>query len=475
MVMGMNGQTATSTDNQGQWHLTALACGQTQVIATRPGFIQGSLGQPRPGTAFRPIVLTADAPLHDAKISLAPQAVITGKVLDEQGDPMMNVTVVAMAARVIEGRRSFQAQGSVNTNDLGEYRISGLSAGKYIVCAQATGFNMNMTGSRVEERCYPGPVESGAASAFDMAGSTARVDFTLARVPAVNIHGTLSGAGGRGVTVSLQKRLSGMINRVGTPANMSPDGKFEIRGVTPGSYMLSADYWDSGKRLVARVPVEVGGADLDGVNVRLEAGFSVTGPVRIESRKPAASDVRQINLFLKSADPMTGGGQMIWGKERDAFTINELTSGSYRLECPPNSPLYLKRATLGGRDISREEIPITQSAGPIDVVLSDDTGSLEGQAEDPDGKPVPSWVMVLPAGDQAARQPRNAMTGADGHFTVPSLAPGKYQVFAWDDAQQVEYANPDWMQRNSAPVSVSVEGGQTAQAIRVRQKSALAQ
>jgi hypothetical protein len=478
-AMGTNGQSGTATDNEGRWRFTGISCGQTQVIATRPGFIQGSLGQPKSGAAFRPVILAADAPVHDARISLAPQAVVTGKVLDDQGDPMMNVTVVTMASRVIEGRRIFQGQGSANTNDLGEYRIAGLPAGKYIVCAQSAGFNVNALDnagdSRVEERCYPGPVEAGAASALEIAGSTARVDFTLARVPAVKIHGTLSGAGGRGVTVSLYKRLSNVSSRIGMPAIMAPDGRFEIRGVTPGSYVLSADYWDSGKRLVARVPVDVGGADLDGVNVRLEPGFSVTGTVRIESKKPAATDPRQINLVLKSSDPMAGGGQVTWAKGRDSFTINELTAGTYRLECLPNSHFYLKSATLGGRDISREEVPITQATGPVDVVLSDETGAVEGQVEDSGGNPVLSWVMVLPAGDQAARQPRSLMSGADGHFTVPNLAPGKYQVFAWDDAQQVEYANPDWMQRNSSPVSVTVEAGQTSQVSKIRQKPVLVQ
>ncbi len=99
------------------------------------------------------------------------------------------------------------------------------------------------------------------------------------------------------------------------------------------------------------------------------------------------------------------------------------------------------------------------------MVLSDDTGALEGTVEDADGKPVAGWVMVLREG----RSPRNIMSQADGHFTVPTLAPGDYTVCAWDDWQQVEYANADWMQRNAAPVRATVEGGQTVQ-VRLRQQ-----
>lgn len=477
-AMGMGGQTATSADNTGKWQFAGLACGQTQIMATRPGFIQGSLGQPRIGSAFRPVILATDAPVHDAKILLAPQAVVTGKVLDEQGDPMMNVIITAMVARVVEGRRAFQNQATTNTNDLGEYRLAGLAAGKYIVCAHFNDVFIHVDGptdsTRLEERCYPGPVEAGAASAMEIAGSNTRVDFTLTRVPAVKIRGTLTGAPGKGVSVSLYKRAALMSSRIGLPANMKPDGMFEIRGVTPGSYVLSADFWDGGKRLVARHPVEVGGADIDDVNVRLEPGFSVTGTVRMESKQGTPVEARRFNLSLRSSDPMAGGGQLVWSKGMDSFTINELTPGSYRLDISPNGPYYLKSATLAGRDISKEEIPISQSAGPVEVVLSDDTGSVGGQVEDSDAKPASCWVMLLPADERALRQPRNFMSGADGRFTVANIAPGEYKVYAWDDWQQVEYANPDWMQRNSSPVSVTVEPGQTAQ-VKLRQKAASAQ
>jgi hypothetical protein len=472
-LMGVGGQAGTVADNLGRWQFAGIACGQAQVIATRPGFLQGGLGQPVMGALFRPLILSPDSPVRDVRISLAPQAVITGKVLDDQGDPMMNVVVTAMAAKVIEGRRAFQGQGSANTNDLGEYRLAGLRAGKYIVCAHSNGIFNAIDGagdtSRWEERCYPGPVEAGASNAMEISATPARVDFTLARIPAVKVRGTISGGPGRGVSVSLYKRLPNVSTRIGQPAAMSSDGRFEIRGVTPGSYVLSTDYWDSGRRLVARVPVEVGSADVDGVAVRLEPGFSVTGTVRIESKNGTRPDARQPGLYLKSSDPMAGGGQLVWSKGRESFTINELTAGDYRLEISQNGTFYVKRATLGGRDISKEEVSISQAAGPIDVVLSDDGGTVQGQVEDSEGKPVACWVMVLAADEHTIRQPRNVMSGADGHFTVPNLAPGDYNVYAWDDWQQVEYANADWMRRNAAPASVKVEAGQSVP-LNLRQK-----
>ena len=52
--------------------------------------------------------------------------------------------------------------------------------------------------------------------------------------------------------------------------------------------------------------------------------------------------------------------------------------------------------------------------------------------------------------------------------TVP---PGNYKVYAWDDNTNVEYANPEWMQRNGKSVAVTVDPGQTAQVKLVRQNA----
>ncbi len=66
--------------------------------------------------------------------------------------------------------------------------------------------------------------------------------------------------------------------------------------------------------------------------MRLEPGFSVTGNVRIESRQNVSAALPQFNPLLRSADPMTGGGQLDRTKSRDTFAINDLSQGVYRLE-----------------------------------------------------------------------------------------------------------------------------------------------
>jgi hypothetical protein len=462
-VMALVSQTAGTADNLGHWSLTNITCGRLQITATRPGFLNGGVRDP--------LTITAESPAHDVRIQLTPQSVVFGKVTDEQGDPVMNAQVSVLASRVVGGRRAFQMTAAMQTNDLGEFRIPSLPAGRFIFCARGpatfagsfNGVNPGNGGDSAAngETCYPGPVEGGAASAMELpAGRETRVDLSVRQVPAVSVRGTVTGMPknqGAGVTLQQRGPARGPVNA--RPANITPDGRFEVRGVTPGSYVLATDYWEAGSRLTARVPVEVGGSDVEGIAVHLEPGPSINGLLRVESTTGKTLPDTQWPLNLRSSDPMIGGGQLKWGKDRATFTIADITPGAYRLEGTPPPPFYLKSATLGGRDMTREEVVIGQSAGQLEVVIGDDSGAVEGVVQDSDGQPVRATAMAIEEG----RSPRSIMSGTDGHFRIANLAPGDYRIYAWDDITQVEYADPEWMKHQGGKgQAVTVSPGQTA-------------
>jgi len=457
MLMGPGGQKAVTTDTTGHWSFPSVGCGQTQVIATRPGFLQGAFGQPRPGAAFRPVILVSGEPLHDVKIQLTPQAVVSGKVVDDHGDPLANAMVQALAPRIVAGLRTFQNVNTQSTNDLGEYRLANLPPGKYIICATPQvvpfAFEPGDVSTVLGPACYPGPPDSSSAGTIEARGSENRADFTLSQVPSVKIRGSITNAV-RGVGISLTKRFA-MNGGRSQPGMVRPDGTFEVPSVIPGSYLLATDFFEGGRRLTARVPIEVGASDVEGVTVRLEPGFSLAGSVRVESAQGQTAAPQNIRISLRAVDPqLAGGGQFAWNSTHDAFTISELTPGNYWLEAFTNGSWYVKSATLGGRDLLKEPAVLSAGAGRIEMTVRDDAG----QIEDADGQPAAGWVMVL----QDGRTPRNIMSMPDGHFSIPGIAPGEYKVYSWDDWQQVEYANPDWMRRFASGTSVTIDPAQTA-------------
>ncbi len=454
-------QRVVLSNSTGQWRFDGLPCGPTTLTALRTGFLQGQT----PGLSRVNLMkLVSGSPIHDFKISLTPQVVVNGRVLDPEGDPVLNARIVVLTSRIVNGKRTFQQSGNTNTNDLGEYRVPTLSSGKYVVCAFPAAFGgMFLPGTAGDaatggEACYPGFPEPGMLGMDLPAGREARVDFNLPRVSVVQVRGTLSGVP-KGRSVSLSLIRQGMPSGMGASprqALLMPDGTFAVMGVTPGSYLATCDYFEGSSRLSARMPVQVGGSDVDGVNLQLEPALSIPGRVRMEVKSGAPTPVPTFAMSLESSDAV-GGVRVVWGKD-GAFTIETVTPGTYRLNAFPPGKFFVKSATLGGRDFLSQDVAIAGPPGPLEVLLSDDGGALDIQVEDADGKPVESWVLTQMEG----RPARFVHVNSDGRIAAQGLAPGKYRVSAWDDNQLVEYANPDWMRRYPAGQSVTVEAGQSA-------------
>ena len=456
------GTYSTATDSSGRWSFSNVACGQVNFMTTRVGFL---------GPGFRgvnraaPATLTSGSPAPDVKLELTPQSVVYGKVLDDQGDPAQNVQVSLLGSVVVEGKATFQQRAAATTNDLGEYRIPDVARGKYIACAHTAAQGpVVRTGSQTmaAEVCYPGPIEGGSAGAMDVpAGRESKVDFNLNQVPAVHVRGTVSGLPeGRGMGISMTRR--GGTSPGGALPGTVKDGKFDF--IAPaGAYMVIADYFEAGKRLSARVPVDVGTSDVDNVVVHLDTTFTVAGNIRIESQSGGSEKAKAFAINLRASEALNSGGQLRWEPgNASSFTFVDLLPGNYRLDFFPPPPYYVKSATLVGQDVLNGEFSLSAGAGPIAIVLRDDGGSIEGDVSNADGQPVAGSVMVL-------RNGRVTLIASSGHFKLQNLAPGDYTAYAWDDSSQVEYANPEWMRRFSG-TSVTIAAGQNSQ-IKLTQQS----
>jgi len=460
-VFEVRSQIGTMADNAGRWSFSGLMCGRGAVTATRPGFLPGT-ARAAGDNMTGPLTLVSGSPAHNLVIKLTPQAVLTGRVTDESGDPFPGVQISAMSSVVSGGKRTVQPAQSTITNDLGEYRLAELKAGRFVICAQTPMAPPSET-TATQDTCFPAAPEGGAVNAMAVfAGTETHVDFDLRQVHAVHVRGTVIGMPpSRGAALTLRYR--GALSRayVARPAAIDPAGRFDVRGVPPGSYLLVVDYYDSGHRLMARVPVDVGNSDIDGIVVRMEQGITLTGKIRVESASQTALSSMAWGLNLASSEPDVANPRIELGKDRSTFSITDVTPGSYRIIGTPPAPFYLNRAMIAGHDLTRDEMPITQSGLELDVVLGDDSGAIEGAAEDSNGKPP-----VTGAGITVLRDGRIASLGAigsDGHFRIQNLGPGDYRIYAWDKLDEAEYADEDWMKRHGGyGQSITVASGQTA-------------
>ena len=466
------------SDAQGRWSLTGITCGRTQISAQKQGFIAFGNGQNRQGAATKPLQLVDGSPAHDVKVALTPQSVILGKVIDENGDPIQGAQIQAMYSSVVEGKRQWQMRGGTQTNDLGEYRMHGLFGGKYIVCAHGgpalANFVQVRGGGRMlyQESCYPGSPEGTAAGALSvLAGIETRVDFTIRPTIGLAVRGTITGlpAGERGVGLQLRRLNSSSFNMQPSNSVMLGEGRFELSGVAPGSYILNGNVWRPTNRLSGDAYVEVGNTDVEGVTLGLLPGFPVTGVVRMEIKAGSSTVQRApVTIRLRSTEgSMENIGQIKWSDDNRSFTMPDVMPSRYRIEVIPNGAYFAKSVTLAGQSLTNLELNLQQATGPIEIVLSDDTGSVQGTISGPDGKLTSGAVVLLSSG---GGRPINAFAGPDGNFTIPLVPPGKYQAYSWSDAQQAEYANPDWLRQfGSDGVEVTVAAGQAVK-IELKQK-----
>ena len=93
-------------------------------------------------------------------------------------------------------------------------------------------------------------------------------------------------------------------------------------------------------------------------------------------------------------------------------------------------------------------------------MLRDDGGAIEGDVSDDMGNPISAGVMAIPR----AGRPVTGFAATGGYFKLQNLAPGDYTLYAWDDPQEVAWADADWIKPLAAKgVAVTVTAGQTAQ------------
>src|SRR5205814_161177 len=118
-----------SSGPDGSFRFENVGPGRYTVLAQKQGF--SSLP---PGT-LPALVLSAGESKRDVEIRLTPLSVVTGVVLDFDGDPVQNVQVQLMRRGYTQGRMRLQVAAAGMSDDRGRYRITGVAAGRYYLYA----------------------------------------------------------------------------------------------------------------------------------------------------------------------------------------------------------------------------------------------------------------------------------------------------------------------------------------------------
>ena len=160
----MVNNTSATTDEQGRFKIDGIPPGRGyQLTAQRPGYVKGAYGALRPGGQGTPLTLAAGDAVEGLTIILTPQGVVTGRVIDADGDPVQGAPVTLMRSTFAGASGQLDPGRTTTTDDRVEYRIAEVAPGRY---------RLSVTDRRSGSRLEPGapPTGSGLITYYPNAG-----------------------------------------------------------------------------------------------------------------------------------------------------------------------------------------------------------------------------------------------------------------------------------------------------------------
>lgn len=476
-------QIATRTTADGRFELKNVPAGQYKLKVSRNGYVDQELNQKKPGDPGATFTLKPRQRIPDLIFKLGRAAVITGKVYDEDGEPVAGVSVRVMRQVYTEGRKSFATAKFQQTNDLGEFRIFGLAPGRYYISAELTSWNRivgdrEFSGSEKSagERgyakiYYPSALELAKASSVSVkeGDEISSVDIFMKEVTVYRVRGKIQylfphrGSGDTQLTVMRRGQKIDW-DFVGAQVVVKADNTFQIPELVPGEYTISAEFFDQAKLYSTQEDVDVVNADVDGLTLILGPGVDIPGHLLWDGKPSLEGERVTINLTPVQIGSWAGGG-LAHVEETNQFTLKEVPQGTFRISVDGISKdCYIKQIQLGETALPDHLLRVNRgSVGQLDITINSKGARLQGMVVNDESTPVAGvWVVAVP--EESKRSLlylyKSVTTDQYGHYDLQGLAPGKYSLFAWDGVEHGEWEDSEFLKTNGVKgVTVEMSDG----------------
>lgn len=465
------GALVQTTDETGKFSFPKVTPGRYSITIQRDGYLPLFAGHVGPYKMPPIFYVRPGDEIRNFTFTMMPWGVLGGRIKFDDAEPAVNVVVQLYREQFDRGRHGFVAAATTRTNDRGEYRVHGLDPGLYYVAAlyQAPPLPPNAEEQRRTDvlgkpladfsyavTFFPEAQKMADAVAVRVAagGEVGGIDIFLTLVHTVRIRGrvtsAVSGQPVPGPSITLRWNDVDNTGSVSAPVDVSFDRNqsFQIKGVTPGPYLIVTTGADDGKSLSGRTPIQVGEDDIDSLEIVVGPEQKWGGSIHVEgdevTKLPGLAvqfQPRRSTAYVSRAtvDPNLG------------FAIPFLPQETYDLQIL-NAPedMYLKAVMIGSNDrlVTGLEAEPGDTPPAMEVILSNRGGKLIGKAVATDSSMVATGASVMLIPDPPyGRSQAYKSTYADeyGNFLVKGIAPGSYVVVAWFDQPPCEIYNPDDM------------------------------
>ncbi len=459
-VTNSSPQIRSKTDENGRYTLAGVPPGQRRLAAYSAH--QGQMGFGPWEYKFVEVIAGQDLTGIDFK--LRPFAQISGKVVDDNKEPVADALVCLVAREYRGGALRHVLAGQSRTDDQGRYTLGRIMPDRgYLVMAR--GSNSFVRGPisdapadpRLRKRAvapvfYPDSpnVEGGQAITLRSGEQRDGVDLRLRRTPSYCLEGVLEGNNGPAAlsfAIGDQQASNGRSGDGGfysaqPGATTAADGKFRVCQLYPGQYTFTARRFapmgtgPSAPAFFGAATVVI--ADKDVTNLHLQAlpPLSVPGEVVLEGDQPATPAEAKLRVVVQS---ITEAGSVPWAASSipGQFSLDGLVMDDYDLDVlnlPPG--YYVKDITYGTASVfNRPFRPGSAQNNSVRLIVGRDGGNLSVAVSDKNGSPIAgAHVIVLP--QTAATDPDFAALTVTGHtsqngvWNSAALRPGKRFVLA---------------------------------------------
>lgn len=432
---------------KGEFSIAPLPGGDCWLTAQRVGFLQT-------GTNFS---LKSGIHKEDLKLKLTPTGAITGRVLDAAGEPVQGANV---AAELASGNSQ-----NTSTDDKGQFRIGGLSPGKYRVKASRRSLPLppevradGAAEMRDAATYYPDSLSAQMAQRVEVKPGieASGIEIRMVQTPVVKVSGKVTGipAGMKDVTLNVMPS--------GLGSAIKADGTFVLWQLDPGTYTLRAQHWGQSPVMSAPLDIEVATTNVENLELHMVPPFEIAGQLRFEDDqareqpKPATRpngtvgrnpppQSRNVRLSPAGRQYNAGDSTAALGDD-DTFAVEKVQPARYRLTVSGVSG-YVKSVRAGDTETDGDILDVRNgSRGPVTITLSSNYCELSGTVGDSNGPAVDATVVLARADDLT----RVAIARSDSTGAYKfRIAPGKYRLAVVDkDAMGLgwEESDPDYYQ-----------------------------
>lgn len=431
-----------TTNDDGEYRLTDVRAGSYQILTFAPAFVSS-------GDRYgQDLIVNKGDNIEHVDFTLVRGGVITGKVVDSEGRPVIEESVTAVPVQEIRSRPFFNSS-NVMTDDRGVYRIFGLPANTYRVAAGRD--DSNSFPGRIRDAYkrtyYPAAADIAQATTIDVTegSESTNIDITLSRmVTSYTVTGRIvEAATGQplpninyGITHFIDSNSTSSWNNA-SGSNTNARGEFKIDNLIPGKYQISI-VADKDKNWRAEpMRFEVVDQDVSNLLIKATTGNSISGVLVLEGTDD--KDVReQFKQTMVSAS-VAGANDFLWSGQSEIspdgrFWITGLRSGMVTLYIPNRNRFRIVRVEQNGIILPGNiELKDGQPLDNLRIVVQYANASLHGAIEFDNG-PLPKGsnltVMLRRPGDEDENGVRinepTARVDLRGQFIVEGLVPGNY-------------------------------------------------